>query len=92
MSQDSKIKILTDDETKFLVILEEGDEIGTNVTKRFWGSDASSSVLTFCAFFPDIISQRNQWWRHKMLAVFSSERRQINFFPVHCHFFFLFTK
>ena len=31
----------------------------------------TSSVWNFCARFLDVISGGNQWWRHKMSAVFS---------------------
>ena len=37
----------------------------------FGQSEATSSVWNFCAHFSDVISQGNQWWCHKVLAVFS---------------------
>ena len=34
----------------------------------------TSSVWNFYARFSDVISQRNQWWPHKMSAVFSGKK------------------
>ena len=34
------------------------------------GSD-TSSVWNFCAFFSDVLSRGNQWWRREMSSVFS---------------------
>ena len=37
----------------------------------FGQSEATSSVWNFCAHFSDVVSRGNQWWYHKVLAVFS---------------------
>ena len=37
----------------------------------FGQSEATSSVWNFCAHFSNVISRGNQWWCHKVLAVFS---------------------
>lgn len=40
------------------------------VGRACFSQSEASSVWNFCAGFLDIISQGNQWWHHKMSAVF----------------------
>ena len=42
----------------------------TNQKQPHLGSDTSSE-WNFCVRFSDVVSQRNQWWRHEISAVFS---------------------
>ena len=39
----------------------------------------TSSVLNFCSYFSDVISQENQWWCRKMSAVFSGYLMVVQF-------------
>ena len=50
--------------------LRSASDWSGRVGRVFFSQSEASSVWNFCAGFLDIISQGNQWWHHKMSAVF----------------------
>ena len=50
--------------------LRSASDWSGRVGRVFFSQSEASSVWNFCAGFLEIISQGNQWWHHKMSAVF----------------------